>query len=239
MAIPLYFQIYRDLQMKICGGTYGPGALLPTESELEKIYGTSRAPVRQALGVLENEGLVVRRQGKGTFVTDQARTSPWLIATGFLKCYERNWGKLTAKTAELDLSVPADVEISEFLELDAGEPATRLVRVQCIEEKPTVLLENFFHPRYDLNVFKAAGDFMSLKELLMSKFSVTARRSHERLAVRVPPPRFAALLELPEDTPILRVRRFIWDSADKPLLVSNQYVFTDEWEYEADFTMMM
>ena len=110
---------------------------------------------------------------------------------------------------------------------------------QTIEEKPTVLLESFFHPRYDLNVFKAAGDFMSLKELLMSKFSVTARRSHERLAVRVPPPRFAALLELPVDTPILRVRRFIWDSADKPLLVSNQYVFTDEWEYEADFTMMM
>ena len=50
---------------------------------------------------------------------------------------------------------------------------------------------------------------------------------------------FTKVLELPEDTPILRVRRFIWDSADKPLLVSNQYVFTDEWEYEADFTMMM
>ena len=42
-----------------------------------------------------------------------------------------------------------------------------------------------------------------------------------------------------KDGKILRVRRFIWDSADKPLLVSNQYVFTDEWEYEADFTMMM
>ena len=66
MAIPLYFQIYRDLQFKICQGEYAPGALLPTESELEKIYGTSRAPVRQALGVLENEGLVVRRQGKGS-----------------------------------------------------------------------------------------------------------------------------------------------------------------------------
>ena len=239
MAIPLYFQIYRDLQMKICGGTYEPGALLPTESELEKIYGTSRAPVRQALGVLENEGLVVRRQGKGTFVTDQARTSPWLIATGFLKCYERNWGRLTARTVELNMKVPEDPEIGAFLELPEGGAATRLVRLQCISEKPTVLLENFFHPHYDLNVFQAAGDFMSLKELLMSKFAVTARRSHERLAVRVPPPQFAAWLELPAGTPIMRVRRFIWDSADRPLLVSNQYVFTDEWEYEADFTMIM
>ena len=237
MAIPLYFQIYRDLQMKICGGTYPPGALLPTESELEKIYGTSRAPVRQALGVLENEGLLMRRQGKGTFVTEQARTSPWLIATGFLKCYERFWGRLTAKTVELDLTVPEGDEIASFLELDAGVAATRLVRMQYIDEKPSVLLENFFHPHYDISVFKAAGDFMSLKELLMSKFAVSARRSHERLAVRVPPARFAAYLDLPEDTPILRVRRFIWDSADKPLLASNQYVFTDDWEYEADFTM--
>ncbi|EFB90294.1 hypothetical protein HMPREF7215_1206 [Pyramidobacter piscolens W5455] len=46
MTIPLYYQIYRDLQYKICEGLYKPGAMLPTEAELEKIYGTSRAPVR-------------------------------------------------------------------------------------------------------------------------------------------------------------------------------------------------
>ena len=188
MAKPRYLQISDDLRERIVGGEFQYGERFPTERELEDVFQADRKTIRKSLSILSDEGLLVRLKGKGTFVTDQARTSPWLIATGFLKCYERNWGKLTAKTAELDLSVPADVEISEFLELDAGEPATRLVRVQCIEEKPTVLLESFFHPRYDLNVFKAAGDFMSLKELLMSKFSVTARRSHERLAVRVPPP---------------------------------------------------
>jgi len=236
MAIPLYFQIYRDLQYKICQGEYAPGALLPTETELEKIYGTSRAPVRQALGVLENEGLVTRRQGKGTFVTEQARSSPWLIATGFLKCYERFWGRLTARTMELDTQLPDDAEICEFLGLSKTTPGTRLVRLQCIDERPAVLLENYFTPHYDLRVFRAAGDFMSLKELLASKFNASVRRTHERLAVRVPPARFARYLELPENTPILRVRRFMWDSFDKPLMVSNQYVFTDEWEYETDFT---
>ena len=66
MTIPLYYQIYRDLQYKICEGIYKPGSMLPRESDLEKIYGTSRAPVRQALGALENEGLISRQQGKGT-----------------------------------------------------------------------------------------------------------------------------------------------------------------------------
>lgn len=237
MAIPLYFQIYRDLQYKICQGEYAPRSLLPTEAELEKIYGTSRAPVRQALKVLENEGLVTRRQGKGTFVTDQAHTSPWLIATGFLKYYERYWERMTARTVELERSLPPEEEIVTFLGVSPASPGMRLVRLQCVDERPTVLLENYFAPRFDIEVFRAAGDFMSLKELLASKFGVSVRRTHERLAVRAPSARFAALLKLPENTTVLRVRRFMWDNFDKPLLVSNQYVSASEWEYEANFTL--
>lgn len=117
MTIPLYYQIYRDLQYKICEGLYKPGAMLPTEADLEKIYGTSRAPVRQALGALENEGLVLRLQGKGTFVTKQVRTRPWFTATGFVNVYEQYWDRLSTQTLEISLKIPHDQDIQTFLNL--------------------------------------------------------------------------------------------------------------------------
>lgn len=237
MDIPLYYQIYRDLQYKICEGIYKPGSCLPRESDLEKIYGTSRAPVRQALGALENDGLVVRRQGKGTFVCGQVRSSPWLIATGFLKNYERFWERLSVKTLVISSRVPKNHNIIQFLQLKAGQETTYLIRLQYIDNKPAILLESYFSPRYSPQIFKDAGNFMSLKELLLSKFGTTIRHTHEKLAVRIPVPQFTQWLNVPENTPVLRVRRFMYDKQDKPVLVSNQYVFTDEWEYEADFTL--
>jgi len=237
MKIPLYYKIYKDLQYKICSNAYQPGSLLPTEAELEKIYGTSRAPVRQALSALENEGLVLRQQGKGTFVSSQERSSPWLIATGFLKDYKRFWNDLTAKTLETELRIAPDEEISNFLRVSTETKTTYIVRLQYLKNSPAIILENYFSPQYDLSVFQAAGNFMSLKELLLSKFDTSIRKIHEKIAVRVPPPRFAKYLQIPVNTPILRVRRFMSDDLEKPVLVSNQYVFTDKWEYETDFTL--
>lgn len=235
MSIPLYFQIYRSLQDKIFRGEYAPGSLLPAEAALEKAYGTSRAPVRQALSVLENEGLVVRRQGKGTFVSDRARTSPW--ATGFVKCYEHNNDRLTTRTVSVETAVPDDAQERDFLGTSETFPVTKLTRLKCVGPRPAMLLESYFTPHYDLNVIKAAGDFPSLKELLSEKFSVLVRRSHELLAVRALEPHQAALLDEPAGTRVLRVRRYLWDSLDKPVMVSNQYVTAPDWEYEADFTL--
>lgn len=235
MTIPLYFQIYRSLQDKIFRGEYAPGSLLPAEAALEKMYGTSRAPVRQALSVLENEGLVVRRQGKGTFVSDRARTSPW--ATGFVKCYERYNDLLTTRTVGVDMAVPGDAQEREFLGTSETFPVIKLTRLKCVGPRPAMLLESYFTPHYDLNVIKAAGDFASLKVLLSEKFSVIVRRAHEKLIVRALEPHQAALLGKPAGTPVLRVRRFLSDSFDKPVMVSNQYVVAPDWEYEADFTL--
>lgn len=237
MGIPLYYQIYRDLQYKICEGIYPSGAMLPTEPELEKIYGTSRAPVRQALGALENEGLVLRLQGKGTFVTQQAHTLPWLTATGFVNVYEQYWDQLSTKTLELALRVPEDQDIRDFLKLENQEPATYLIRSQRIGKKPVFVFEHYLPKRFDLAVFKAAGDFISMKEMLTSKFNTMISRVHEKLAVRIPPRKITDYLKVAEHTPVLRVRRFLCDNQGKGIWVSNQYVFTDKWEYERDSTL--
>lgn len=78
MDISLNARIYNDLKQKIKAGIYKEDDLLPTELQLMAEYGVSRAPVRQALGRLESEGIIIRKAGKGTFV---ARKELWQSAT--------------------------------------------------------------------------------------------------------------------------------------------------------------
>jgi len=82
-GLPLYLQLKDYLENLISRNSLKYGALLPTEKELEKRFGVSRATVRQALAQLEKEGTIKRKQGKGTFVAIPRfrRTSPNL--TGF------------------------------------------------------------------------------------------------------------------------------------------------------------
>src|SRR4030042_1454820 len=69
---PLYYQLENILRSKIEGGEVLPSHKLPTEQELSREYKISRATVRQALAALVSEGLLFRKQGKGTFVTEKA-----------------------------------------------------------------------------------------------------------------------------------------------------------------------
>src|SRR5262245_37445381 len=69
--IPLYYQLENLLREKILSGVFAPGDRIPTESDLIRQYGVSRITVRQALSALAGEGLIERRQGRGTFVTER------------------------------------------------------------------------------------------------------------------------------------------------------------------------
>ena len=73
--IPLYSQLVSIIKRNISAGTLTPGALLPSEAELCRTFDVARSTVRQAIGALESEGLVVRKQGRGTFVEAEYRIS--------------------------------------------------------------------------------------------------------------------------------------------------------------------
>ena len=69
-AIPLYQQIAYDLRDAIVSDVYHVGARIPTEPELSRLYKVSRITVRKAMEILVQEGYLVKRQGKGTFVRE-------------------------------------------------------------------------------------------------------------------------------------------------------------------------
>jgi DNA-binding LacI/PurR family transcriptional regulator/DNA-binding transcriptional regulator YhcF (GntR family) len=74
--IPLYQKIVDAIKAKIGSGELGSGDQVPTEAELSSLYGVSRITSKRALTELENEGLIYRVQGRGSFVREQSQTSP-------------------------------------------------------------------------------------------------------------------------------------------------------------------
>jgi GntR family transcriptional regulator len=66
--VPLYYQLQELIRQQIESGVWSPGDPLPAEHELCRLHGISRVCVRQALGILEADGAIVRRRGAGTFV---------------------------------------------------------------------------------------------------------------------------------------------------------------------------
>ena len=117
--IPLYYQLENVLREKITSGTFTGGERLPTEIELIEQYGVSRITVRQALSALAEEGLIDRKQGRGTFVieaSDQSDVERFvtLVADG---------RKLKAEvTALTSAASTADAEAANRLAIPATPP---------------------------------------------------------------------------------------------------------------------
>ena len=71
--LPVYYQIKNKIQEWIVTKEYSPGERLPSENELAKIFEVSRLTVRQAIALLDQEKLVFRKRGEGTFVTKDSQ----------------------------------------------------------------------------------------------------------------------------------------------------------------------
>lgn len=139
--VPLYYQLQEVLKEQIESGAWQPGELLPSEPELARRFGVSRAVVRQALDILEDDHQIVRVQGRGTFV---ARPKLAYRAGGL--------ARLLVAPREADVSIqvldkrPAAGEkrIRTALALDSGEELLRIATLLSLNGVPLAISYSFF-----------------------------------------------------------------------------------------------
>ena len=145
--IPLYSQLVSIVKRNISAGTLGPGDLVPSESELCKTFDISRSTVRQAIGALEAEGLVVRKQGRGTFVAEpkvRKRTENVYSFTSEIS----SMGMTPSSTLlDFEVIVPG-ADIARMLELSSTDtPVYRFTRIRNVNDEP-LIMETSFSPQY-------------------------------------------------------------------------------------------
>ena len=145
--IPLYSQLVSIIKRNISAGTLPPGALLPSEAELCRTFDVSRSTVRQAIGALEAEGLVVRKQGRGTFVAEpkmRRRTENVYSFTSEISAM----GMTPSSTIlEFEIMDPTPDIVSM---LDMGSHKTQIykfTRIRNVNGQP-LILETSFYPTY-------------------------------------------------------------------------------------------
>jgi len=139
-SAPLYVQVREALKQRITEDALPPGAMLPTEEELQSTFGVSRSVVRQALGDLADAGLVERRRGRGSVVSAPGEHRRRLQEAGGLHRQVLDSGHSMA-TRVLDLqAVTAPVDAQRALDT---RDAWQLERVRSVDGEPSVFMRTW------------------------------------------------------------------------------------------------
>src|SRR5690606_22749721 len=136
--VSLYVQIKDMLRAHIVQRRYPPNAKLPSESEMTKAFGVSRITVRQALNDLQNEGLIFRIHGKGTFVSQRQAFQDLGRLQGFGEAMRQIGHEAFSRVVSVR-KVVASAQVRERLGLSKGERVTELQRVRFVDHQPISL----------------------------------------------------------------------------------------------------
>jgi GntR family transcriptional regulator len=214
---PLYRQIKTLMLQRLEAGEWQPGAVIPSESELATRFSVSQGTVRKAIDEMAAENLLVRKQGKGTFVAthDDPRSN-----FRFLRLVPLDGDGVPPKSVPLECwRAKAGQEAARVLQLEPGAPITIVRRLLTYSGKPVVLDEIYLPGEVfrglTLDVLQESKD--SLYSLFESQFGMRMIRAEERLRAVAADRTSADLLKIPEATPLLSVERVAYTYGDKPV----------------------
>lgn len=226
----LNIQVFDDLFRKIKTNYYKLGDKLPTESDMQELYGVSRAPVRQALGKLQSEGLIERRPGIGTVVINNDVTGPWPPMGGFSANLSKKWKQLQCKTIDVS-KIVADDDVAQKLEIKQDSIITRVMRVRIDQDIPTFLLINYYE-NVDTEKIKEAGEILNMRQFANEVLGVDSAYVTEEIRAVEADMQTSFYLEVEEGLPILQIKRISYNENYKPVEYVIYYVKSEDWPYK-------
>ena len=221
---PLPLQVRDALRARIAAGEFPPEARLPPEPALARELGVSRGVVREALKLLEQDGLVRVRHGRGHFVT----SLPVLVRKPItqLESVTEMLQSLGYQPENRVLAVreePADALVAEKLALKPGEPVVRLERLRLARGQPLIYSVDVF-PRRLLAVSPAEIDWSgSLLRVLEGEDGVRFASSAAQISAVRLPAAAAQRLGVQADEPWMLMEQVSLDAEGQPLLFSHDY----------------
>ena len=215
---PLYGQIRALIERALEAGEWAPGAAIPSELELASRFGVSQGTVRKAIQALAAENLLVRRQGKGTFVAThtEEKTSNFR----FLRIRRNDGQPEYPRSRLVDLRrSKAGAEVARALRLRTGEPTYQLRRILEYGGRPAVLDEITLPAALFRGLTRARWQAYpgSTYGFFESEFGVRMLRAEERLHAVAADASSAALLGVAPGTPLLAVDRVAYTYGDRPV----------------------
>ena len=228
---PLYQQVKETLIARLGRGDWAPGASLPSEIDLALEFGVSQGTVRKAIDSLAAENLLVRRQGRGTFVSTHAEA---VAQFRFLRIRPDDGDPKQPESCVLNVSkIRAPADIAAQLQLKSNEPVFVVKRLLSFDGQATVLDEiwlsatRFRGLSLDrINAYKGP-----LYGLFESEFKTRMVRCEERLRALPAEPDEAQALGIRVGEPVLVVERVSYGYDEEPVEVRKGYCLTHKYHY--------
>lgn len=229
-SVPLHAQVEQLLRELVRQPEYQQGKLLPDEVKLAAQLGVSRGTVRSGISKLVFEGILERKAGVGTRVSDHHAESAIRAWRSFTR--EMASKGITVQNFRLDYRLAAiSIDAARALQLDASTRVWRLDRVRGWNGKPVLQSISWFHPRLGL---KGNEDFSApLYETLEKATGVRPHGAREEFLATSADARAARLLHIGSGTPLLLRRHTVLDAGKRP------FEFTEVRYVSSRFTLTM
>jgi GntR family transcriptional regulator len=214
---PLYRQIKRLILQALDSGEWRPGEAIPSETELAVRFGVSQGTVRKAIDEMAADNLLLRRQGKGTFVASHNDPRAFFR---FLRLEAISGAVQATRSVPLECwRAKAGPEAARVLGMQVSDPIIVVRRVLEFAARP-VVVDEIYLPG---DVFAGLSLELlqewqgSLYSLFETKFGVRMVRAEERLRAVAADRTSADLLRVAEGNPLLSVERISFSYADRPM----------------------
>lgn len=203
--IPLYKQLKKGL-IDYIQFHLQKGEAMPTESEIESMFQVSRITVRRAIEELEVDGIVIKQQGRGTFVRSKEIIQEVDGVTSWTKEMKKK-GRRT-KTLGLELvEIKPSRRLIHDLQLNQRESVIRLKRVRCVDEEPIAIMVSYLRSSLVPNFLHEGLTNESLYVDLEEKYGLIIERATEWIRAREATDIEASILQIPPYSAVLALRR--------------------------------
>ena len=236
---PLYQQIKGLILQSLQGGEWRPGEAIPSEMDLAARYRVSQGTVRKAIDELAADNLLVRRQGKGTFVATHAEQH---VQYRFLKLMPDNGDIQSEGPAQRHIieckRLRASADIARTLGLRTGDSVLQVRRVLSFANCPTILEDLWLPgaPFKGLTAQRLSQYSGPMYALFETEFGVRMVRAEEHIRAVLPDAEQAQLLAVNTATPLLSVERVAYTYNDTPMELRRGLYLTDTHHYRNELS---
>jgi GntR family transcriptional regulator len=231
---PLYVEVKKKITQSLIQGEWGPGEAIPSEIELANIYDVSQGTVRKAIDDLSAESILVRRQGKGTYVATHNEENiqlRFLRLTSQFGLNEKLDNQLISFSKE-----KATNKLAKILNINPSSTIISITRILTFNEKP-LILDVIKIPAQSFRGLTAemiVENNGSMYRMYETDFGVRMLRADEKILAITANSETASHLKVQENHPLLSVERVSYTYKNKPLEWRLGLCVTDNHFYRSE-----
>lgn len=229
-SVPLYEQLKNVIKRDIDAKVYLPGDKMLSEGELEEKYKVSRITVRRAIKELCEEAVLVRKQGKGTFVLKTRLKNRIDGIGGFHDVMEESDKKVEVKLLEKSV-IPIKEIYAKYLGINKDEEVLYIKRVMYADDV-AIMIDECYIPleRFPDIQNKIIGNF-SVFRILQEQYKVHLSNYYKELKIQKATKEMARYLQIRMGEPVFNLFKISYDKTDEPVHISNSIILAENTSY--------